>query len=145
MNQRASFSRRGRVMGGATAYNGLDAFQPILYCYRQIKSAKGSFMRHIMVLNAKGGCGKSTLATNVAGYYATQGKAVALADYDPQGSALDWLELRPADRPEIQTLRGFETGLKGVSRGTDVVVIDAPARSHGKELTELLTHAETIL
>jgi len=43
-------------------------------------------MRHIMVLNPKGGCGKSTLATNLASYYAKQGKKVALADYDPQAS-----------------------------------------------------------
>ena len=55
-------------------------------------------MRHIMVLNAKGGCGKSTLATNIASYFATEGAAVALADYDPQRSSLDWLERRPADR-----------------------------------------------
>ena len=54
-------------------------------------------MRHIMVLNAKGGCGKSTLATNIASYFATQGASVALADYDPQRSSLDWLDRRPAD------------------------------------------------
>ena len=41
-------------------------------------------MRHIMVMNAKGGCGKSTLATNIASYFAHEGYAVALADYDPQ-------------------------------------------------------------
>ena len=56
-------------------------------------------MRHIMVLNAKGGCGKSTLATNIASWYATEGASVALADFDPQRSALDWLDRRPADRP----------------------------------------------
>ena len=44
-------------------------------------------MRHIMVLNAKGGCGKSTLATNIASYFATEGASVALADYDPQRSS----------------------------------------------------------
>ena len=49
-------------------------------------------MRHIMVLNAKGGCGKSTIATNLASYYATLSKRVALVDYDPQQSSLDWLE-----------------------------------------------------
>ncbi len=102
-------------------------------------------MRHIMVLNPKGGCGKSTLATNLASYYAAQGKNVALADYDEQQSSLDWLERRPADRPAISGLIGHKDGLKGVSRSTDVVVIDAPARSHGKELTNLLHHAETIL
>ena len=41
-------------------------------------------MRHIMVMNAKGGCGKSTLATNIASYFVNEGAAVALADYDPQ-------------------------------------------------------------
>ena len=102
-------------------------------------------MRHIMVLNAKGGCGKSTIATNIAGFYADEGKKVALADYDPQSSSLDWLQARPKDRPEIEALKGFESGLKGVARGTDVVVIDAPARSHGKELTDLLNHAETVV
>ena len=102
-------------------------------------------MRHIMVLNPKGGCGKSTLATNLAAYYASKGKKVALADYDEQQSSLDWLERRPAKRPAIAGFAGFKDGLKGMSRTTEVVVIDAPARAHGKELTNLLHHAETIL
>ena len=58
-------------------------------------------MRHIMVMNAKGGCGKSTLATNIASWFANEGASVALADFDPQRSALDWLERRPDDRPQI--------------------------------------------
>ena len=45
-------------------------------------------MRHIMVMNAKGGCGKSTLATNLASYYADAGYGVSLADYDPQRSSV---------------------------------------------------------
>ena len=102
-------------------------------------------MRHIMVLNAKGGCGKSTLATNIACYFANEGATVALADYDPQRSSLDWLERRPEDRPEIIAIKGFESGLRGVPRSADMVVIDAPARSHGKELTDLVRHAETIV
>ena len=102
-------------------------------------------MRHIMVMNAKGGCGKSTLATNIASYYATQGASVALADYDPQRSSLDWLDRRPADRAEIHGVAGYEDGLKHVPRSTDVLVIDAPARSHGKELTALVRTAETIV
>jgi chromosome partitioning protein len=102
-------------------------------------------MRHIMVLNAKGGCGKSTLATNIAASFANTGASVALADYDPQRSSLDWLERRPADRPEIQAVAGFEDGLKHAPRSADILVIDCPARSHGKELTELLKHAETIV
>ena len=102
-------------------------------------------MRHIMVLNAKGGCGKSTLATNIASYYANEGAVVALADYDPQRSSLDWLERRPDDRPEIHAVAGFEDGLRHAPRNADVLVIDAPARSHGKELTALVKHAETII
>ncbi len=102
-------------------------------------------MRHIMVMNAKGGCGKSTLATNLAAYYADEGWSVALADYDPQRSSLDWLDRRPADRPEIAAVAGFEDGLKHAPRSADYVIIDAPARSHGTELTELVRHAETII
>ena len=102
-------------------------------------------MRHIMVLNAKGGCGKSTLATNIAAYFATQGASVALADYDPQRSSLDWIDRRPADRPQIVGVAAFEDGLRHVPRTVDTVVSDAPARSHGAELTNLVKHAETIV
>jgi chromosome partitioning protein len=98
-----------------------------------------------MVLNAKGGCGKSTLATNIAAYFANEGVSVALADYDPQRSSLDWLERRPADRPRIAGVAAFEDGLRHVPRTADIVVSDAPARSHGVELTNLIKHAETIV
>ena len=101
-------------------------------------------MRHIMVLNAKGGCGKSTLATNIASYFATEGASVALADYDPQRSSLDWIERRPSNRPEIAGVAAFEDGLRRAPRTADILVIDAPARSHGDELTDLVKHAETI-
>ena len=48
-----------------------------------------------MVLNAKGGCGKTTIATNLAAYYAHQGFYPALLDFDNQGSASKWLDIRP--------------------------------------------------
>ena len=102
-------------------------------------------MRHIMVLNAKGGCGKSTLATNIAAYFANQGASVALADFDPQRSSLDWLDRRPEDRATIAGVAGFEDGLRRAPRNADFIVIDAPARTHAKELTELVRHAETIV
>lgn len=102
-------------------------------------------MRHIMVLNAKGGCGKSTLATNIAAYFANEGANVALADYDPQRSSLDWLERRPEVRPAIAGVAAFDGGLRHVPRNADIVVSDAPARSHGKELADLVKHAETIV
>ncbi len=102
-------------------------------------------MRHIMVLNSKGGCGKSTIATNLAGMYAVEGQSVALADYDPQRSALDWLDVRPADAAPIVGLDAAADGLKKLPRSADVLIIDAPARSHGPELTNLVKHAETIV
>jgi chromosome partitioning protein len=102
-------------------------------------------MRHIMVMNAKGGCGKSTLATNIASYFVNEGASVVLADFDAQRSSLDWLERRPDNRPEIAGVAGFEEGLKHAPRSADFVIIDAPARSHGKELTDLVRHAETIV
>lgn len=102
-------------------------------------------MRHIMVMNAKGGCGKSTLATNIASYFADEGYDVALADFDPQRSSADWVERRPSNRPEIASVEAYRTGLKYAPRNADFLIIDAPARSHGKELTSLIRHAETIV
>ena len=86
-------------------------------------------MRHIMVLNPKGGCGKSTLATNIAAYFANEGASVALADYDPQRSSLDWLERRPGNRPVIAGVSAYDDGLRRVPRSADIVVSDAPART----------------
>jgi chromosome partitioning protein len=102
-------------------------------------------MRHVMVLNAKGGCGKSTLATNIAVFFAREGLEVCIADYDPQRTSLDWLAVRPADLPRIGGVPAFEEGLRNVARATEVLVIDAPARVHGTELNELVRRAETII
>jgi chromosome partitioning protein len=101
-------------------------------------------MRTILVLNSKGGCGKSTVATNLATYYSLQGQTVALADYDPQASSLDWLKARPKDRPPIQGFAAFEESPRP-SRQTDVLVLDAPAGVHGSALTALVRRAQTIL
>ena len=102
-------------------------------------------MRTILVMNAKGGCGKSTLATSLASYYANQELAVTIADYDPQCSSLDWLAVRPAERPPIQGLPAHRTGLRGLSREADVLIIDAPARVHGGEVKDMLKRAETMV
>lgn len=102
-------------------------------------------MRHIMVLNAKGGCGKSTIATNLAVFFARDGKQTCIADYDPQRSSLDWLATRPVDLPAISGVPAFDEGIRNVPRNTDVLLIDAPARVRGPELNELVRRAETIL
>ena len=98
-----------------------------------------------MVMNAKGGCGKSTLATNIATYYADQGMNVALADYDQQQSSLDWLDIRPAHLDPIVGIKAFDSGLRGIPRNAEVLVIDAPARTHGRELNDLVKRAESIV
>lgn len=94
-------------------------------------------------MNAKGGCGKSTLATNLATWYANEDLQVSLADYDPQGSSIDWLAIRSPDRPPIQGIAAYREGLRHLNRSADVLIIDAPARVHGPELTGLLRRAET--
>ncbi len=102
-------------------------------------------MRHIMVLNSKGGSGKSTIATSLAAWYAGRGEHVALVDYDRQGSSLDWIARRPENRPPITGVAGFEDGFRHVPRNADVAIIDAPAGCYDKQLTELVRHAETVV
>jgi len=101
-------------------------------------------MRKIMLLNAKGGCGKSTLATNLASYYASQGKSVVIADFDRQGSSMEWLEARPQDRPPIRGIAAWREPLR-VPRSTDYVIMDVPAGAHGPDLTALVRRAQTVI
>ena len=102
-------------------------------------------MRKIMVLNAKGGCGKTTLSTNIASFYAERGEYVTLADYDPQGSSMEWLKARDTERfEEITGVAAFKTPLKP-SRDTDYLIIDAPAAIHGRQMSDLIKRVETII
>lgn len=102
-------------------------------------------MRSVMVLNAKGGCGKTTIATNLASHYANEDKSVVLADFDPQAGSMDWLASRPSLSPKIIGLDGSVDGLKHLPRNADILIIDAPARLHGAELTAMVHHAQTII
>jgi len=99
----------------------------------------------IVVANPKGGVGKSTLATNLAGALAHQGHAVMLGDVDRQQSSRQWLALRPAHLPPI---RGWETQHNDIVRppkGVSHVVLDTPAGLHGKRLDAVLRIAERML
>lgn len=102
-------------------------------------------MRTVLVANAKGGCGKTTIATNLASHYANEGFEVVLADFDPQRGSLDWLAVRPASRPPIAGLDAHRDGLRHLPRTADVLVIDAPARLHGSELSDFVRRAETMV
>ena|SRR3990172_4099441 len=101
-------------------------------------------MRTIMLLNAKGGCGKSTLATNLAAYYATQEKSVVLADFDPQGSALGWLAARSKERPPIKGVAAWTETVR-IPRSTEFMILDVPAGTRGPQLTALVRRAQTIV
>lgn len=101
-------------------------------------------MRSIMVLNSKGGSGKSTVATNLASYYASEGNKVVLADFDPQASSLEWLAARSTGRKSIQGIDASRGNFR-VPRNADYVIYDTPAAVHGKELTALLRRAQSII
>ena len=101
-------------------------------------------MRQIMVLNAKGGSGKSTIATNLASYYASQGYDVVLADLDRQQSSLAWLEARRAGRPPIRGIDATQKGAR-LPRSADVAILDAPAAAHGSDLGQLMRRADTFI
>lgn len=102
-------------------------------------------MRHIMIANAKGGSGKTTLATNLASYFASQNKTVVLMDYDEQCSSLDWLSARSAAKPAIQGIAAYKKNPEKVKRSTDIVIMDVPAGIRGGELSRLIRKAQTIL
>ncbi len=102
-------------------------------------------MRSIMVLNAKGGSGKSTIATNLASYYAWEQELnVVLADFDPQGSSMAWLKARDEKWPAIHGIAAWQEPLRP-PKDTDIVIMDTPARVKGKELTNLVRRVETII
>jgi len=99
----------------------------------------------IVVANPKGGVGKSTLATNLAGCLAAAGQAVMLGDVDRQQSARRWLELRA---PTLPRIAGWDIAADDVvrpPRGTTHVVLDTPAGLHGKRLDAVLRIAERML
>ncbi|VAX07550.1 ParA-like protein [hydrothermal vent metagenome] len=103
-------------------------------------------MRTIMLMNAKGGCGKTTLATNIATWFADEGHKVALADFDVQGSSLDWLEAR-RDYEGIPDIDGIDAtkGPATPARGTDYLIMDVPAAIHGKAISSISRRAQTII
>lgn len=102
-------------------------------------------MRAVLVANPKGGAGKTTLATNLAGALAARGEKVFLWDLDRQQSSMGWLAMRPADRPAIQRLDGKDGDDPKLPRGASWLVLDSAAGLHGKNLTHALKLAHKVV
>ena len=114
-------------------------------------------MRRIIVLNSKGGCGKTTVATNLASCYAAKGYSTVLFDYDPQASSYQWLQRRAEDKPPIHGVSAAENG--GMSQGlrttrswhmrlppnTQCVVLDTPAGARISYFAPQIQESDAIL
>lgn len=110
-------------------------------------------MRTILVINSKGGAGKTTVTTNLAGYYASQKMRTTILDCDPQGSSLQWLRVRPSHHESIHGSNGAPpkgaislNSIKAwVPENTEVLIIDAPAGVRGLLLKDLVRRSNFIL
>jgi chromosome partitioning protein len=99
----------------------------------------------VVVANPKGGVGKSTVATNIAGYFASKGHAVMLGDADRQQSSMLWLGLRPPGARPIATWDFSENNVAKPPKGTTHVVLDTPAGMHGKLFKDVLRLADKVV
>ena len=99
----------------------------------------------VVIANPKGGVGKSTLATHVAGYWASRGHAVMLGDVDRQQSARLWLGLRPEAARPIGTWDVQRDFIVRPPKGTTHVVLDTPAGLRGLQLKDALRLADRVL
>jgi len=99
----------------------------------------------VVIANPKGGVGKSTLSTQVAGYFAAKGHVVMLGDADKQQSSRLWLDLRPA---AARPIRSWHIGADEIARppkGTTHVVLDTPAGLHGRRFKDVMKLANKVL
>ena len=99
----------------------------------------------IVVANPKGGVGKTTLSTNLAGYLASRGRAVMLGDVDRQQSSRTWLGLRATGLPKIAAWEVTQGDVVRPPKGTTHIVLDTPAGLHGKRLDEVMKLADKVL
>ncbi len=99
----------------------------------------------VVVANPKGGVGKSTLATNIAGYFASRGHAVMLGDADRQQSSRLWLSLRPEVARPITTWEMNADMIVKPPKGTTHVVIDTPGGLHGWRFNDVMKLADKLV
>ena len=109
-------------------------------------------MQRITLLNSKGGCGKTTLATNLASFYARRGLSTTLIDHDAQGSSTRWLGLRSNELPEIHGIEAYRHPLNmtrtfhhQVPLGTERIIVDTPASIAEPALQDLVRLSDSIV
>jgi chromosome partitioning protein len=98
-----------------------------------------------LIANPKGGVGKSTVATNLAGYFARKGQRVMLGDLDRQQSSLTWLRLRPRSLPKIESWDVDEDNVMRPPHGVTHAVVDTPAALRGHPLRDALKAADRVI
>lgn len=99
----------------------------------------------VVVANPKGGVGKSTLSTNIAGYFASQGHAVMLGDADRQQSSRLWLQLRPEAARPIRTWEVSQDLIARPPKDVTHVVLDTPAGLHGWRFKDVMRMADKVI
>ena len=109
-------------------------------------------LNKIVVINPKGGCGKTTLSTNLAAYYAVRGPVPAVMDCDPQGSTMTWIERRPGSSPAIHGIAAYKRTMQAtrswqlrVPQETTNLIVDSPASLSHDDLREVTRDASSIL
>ena len=111
-----------------------------------------SNLNKIVIINPKGGCGKTTIATNLASYFASKGPIPAIMDCDQQGSTMSWIERRPADLAEIHGIAAYKRTMQAtrswqlrVPTETTNLIVDSPASLTSDDLREVTRDACSIL
>jgi chromosome partitioning protein len=102
-------------------------------------------MLTVLVASSKGGCGKSTIVTQLASRWAQKGRRTAIVDSDRQGSSYRWATRRPDNVPGVLGLEGGRRGLQKIPPDTERVLIDTPAGAYERELEPYLEQADVLL
>jgi chromosome partitioning protein len=109
-------------------------------------------MKRIVVLNPKGGSGKTTLATNLASYFASRQQTPVLMDFDPQGSSMRWVKKRQGTQAPIHAIAAFEKDSRTtrafqlrVPENATHIIVDTPAAVESRNLPEITREADKII